>query len=1015
MKGIIKMSKKKNKKSKEFKKIPISEFISDKKLETIEKILQKSSDVDLNYDRVEELLEKNYTVKDLGTNRLVLIHKDKKYKNLIFKVAGDSHGIEANYREFFNGDLDKNLTFSYSISKNGVFIVQERVERMTFDIMKDRKKDVRKMLKSLSKKLLLVDCKLSNFKNFGIRKNGDVCLLDHGDTVPLPNYQGDNIVNLNEESYVSLKCKKMANPMAKKAKDIRPCGGKLKYNKDFEYFICNKCGAISPIHDAYKEFYGDKRLEKEGKETSMLDENPGFDRESYKEYVKEYCLKTMGCIPNNKNNKKETVDMKKTTINGEVCKEIKGYFIPEPTEFQLMKFKSMKMGEMTPKDYLKSINKDPAEYKVTAINEEDVIFEDNKKVKENDGMNNNENGRRESLDQLFKRAAEFIKNKAVENGKFENTITFEEVNEEFPTIIFDKTAAAKTIRQYVAEYDETCGAIFSFETRSFSVRIKGAGERKPFNKFDRPKTNKDETNRGTTYVPYNEGQDKLYNRPGKNLIDKDDDEDQKKFTPKQHKKKSDDVVPFEKTSKDDYVKAYADRHKTTVVEDVEIEKVNAIYSLSQDDIDSCTEEFNGEDCTVIGRYYVPVRLLDKFYDSETGKYEITEKCKKILKKANISPKKYIVGSEESDDVEVVDSNTGDVYMVYAENNELQFEEVSEATESEVERDQAILGRVVNFAKDLADNREGFCEPRFGIISMPIDELALIMLRGYQDDDVVLPNEMDTYASIRDLDDEKVEIYISREQMENLYQYLVDANDLTKFIDDGSSVFSVEYDNNTISIQLDEYKVVKEATNDYDDSEEEENEEMNSVEEDDIVELDGHTTMGYIENSELQFEEVPEEVITTFSDINSYNEDNNEIENENEEDSDLSNEVIEMLNKLVKTVEENTTAIKRELLAMSSKLDNINDHYESEEATNRVYEEMACESRCEEATKTIKFEFYNDTDIVLMPFEEIKNLNIAVLGPDEKLIQMRLFDLLDDKFSNMESNTSATVESVDITN
>ena len=170
------------------KKIPIEEFISEKKLDKILHIIEKSDDVELNYDRIENILN-DFKVKDLGTNRIVFLHKKDKYKNYIFKVAGDSHGIEANYREFYNGDLDKRLTYSYSISNNGVFIVQERVDRMSREDMKERKKDVRKMLEKLSDKILLVDCKLDNFKNFGIRKNGEVCLLDHGDTIPLPNFR----------------------------------------------------------------------------------------------------------------------------------------------------------------------------------------------------------------------------------------------------------------------------------------------------------------------------------------------------------------------------------------------------------------------------------------------------------------------------------------------------------------------------------------------------------------------------------------------------------------------------------------------------------------------------------------------------------------------------------------------------------------------------------------------------------------------------------------------------------
>lgn len=345
------------------RKIPVSDFISDKKLERIMKFIESAESTEDVYDRIESLLEDDFEVKDLGTNRIVLKSKKSKYKDLIFKVAGDSHGIEANFREFYNGDLDKRLTFSYSISKNGVFVVQEKVKPFTSKDMEEYKKDVREMLTHLSKKLLLVDCKVKNFKNFGLRSNGDVCLLDHGDTVPLPEYQGDKIINVNEESYVSLRCKGFKDPGETRSTKIKPCGGKLKYSKNFDYLECEKCGTRITVNDAYKEFYGDARISATGKNTS-IDVDESFYQ--WRDKIREYCVQTMDEVENNSsNNQEEETIMVEKIIGGEKCIQLKGYWVPEHLTKgvyamnysaakcgNLAVAKLLEIGKLNPKDYV---------------------------------------------------------------------------------------------------------------------------------------------------------------------------------------------------------------------------------------------------------------------------------------------------------------------------------------------------------------------------------------------------------------------------------------------------------------------------------------------------------------------------------------------------------------------------------------------------------------------------------------------------------------------------------------
>ena len=418
----------KKEKKERYKKIPISEFISDKKLSKIEKIINTSESVDIAYDRIESLLSDEFTVKGLGTNRIILLHKKKKFKDLIFKVAGDSHGIEANYREFYNGDLDHCLTFSYSISSNGVFIVQERVQDFDSKMMKEYKKDVRKMLKHLSKKLLLVDCRISNFKNFGIRKNGDVVLLDHGDTVPLPKSQGDKIVNLDEESNVSLRCKRFKDTGASK---LKPCDGKLVYDKNFEYLQCERCGAIMNVNDAYREFYGDRktRANVHNDFINGLD----FDPEKWIKKMKQYAQDKMSSVDIINDNEKEKgeLNMKEKMINGNKCKQIKGYWIPEiylNNPVFAMVINTVKVGKVSPKDFLINYGLNPADYVVR--------IEDHTPNP----------GRKAWKEQIPVVCNEILKiiNERVSNGQYKFNITYKEI-EARTQFIVDSIEKEKTI------------------------------------------------------------------------------------------------------------------------------------------------------------------------------------------------------------------------------------------------------------------------------------------------------------------------------------------------------------------------------------------------------------------------------------------------------------------------------------------------------------------------------------------------------------------------------------------
>ncbi len=905
-----------------FKKIPISEFVSKKRLDKIRSIIEKSNDVDTNYDRIENLLDDDFKVIDLGTNRLVLVSKKKKYKDLVFKVAGDSHGIEANYREFYNGDLDKRLTFSYSISKDGVFVVQERVTRMRSEDMKDRKKDVRHMLESLSKKILLVDCKLSNFKNFGIRKNGDVCLLDHGDTVPLPKYQGQDIVNVNEESYVSLRCKKMKDASVKNVKDLEPCGGKLEYDKDFSYLICKRCGQVSSINDAYREFYGDARSTGAVKSTLILQD--GFDPVEWREHIREYCINTMGEVADNNklDNEEGANKMKSTTINGVSCREIKGYFIPEPNAVQRMKYNSMKMGTITPKEYLKYIGVDPDEYKANNIDKENIVVTESKKE-----YKEMMNGKKIDFKQLSK-VQDYILQTTLENGK-NMVFKMDELAKVFPGYPLTDEIFMGTIRKNLAGMEETCGVKYfkndAGEVTELSIRVhsmyyKGHVPKEAIeaaaNRVDPVAvvTDEEET---VVNVLENNVEARFQNNvvfDDENRIEEDSDDSE---------------APVESTdTEDDYVRDYARTHNTTVVDDLEEDDgqyPTKTISLTESDVEANKEKFNGKDCVIIKRFYVPVDVLSRYYDEDSSTYEIPKKIKNVLKAANLSPKKYKVGEENA-----VNSEPTEVPEIFA--NETPDEEVvEEVTKISAE---LIMGGLEELKQDAIE--DGNVEYKTGYVKVPAGDIAIMLLNlGFKFDD------SEKYYTVEGETDDSIQISVDAEQVENIYNLIRDMAVSAGHYKTGD--FMADYQNLFIGIYDEEQKEIEPVTEDddgedesyieflltykYDGDDEKVDEvvqELNSIldnnpelsEEEKNLFLDQIAKLNKARFAHTCGEVTPDEVtVTDTNDVNSYNSDDNNIESDNDDSENDPNEkggldmqtqiVIDTLEKLIDAVNANT--------------------------------------------------------------------------------------------------------------
>ena len=780
-----------------FKKIPISEFISDKKLSKIKSIIEKSDDVETNYDRIEMLLDDDYDVKDLGTNRLVLIHKKNKYKNLIFKVAGDSHGIEANYREFYNGDLDKRLTFSYSISKDGTFIVQERVKPMTRDLMKKHKKEVREMLTKLSKKLLLVDCKIENFKNFGIRENGDMCLLDHGDTVPLPNYQGNDIVNVNEESFVSLKCKK-PEEMSTSKKNLKPCGGKLKYSKNFDYLICEKCSGICTVNDAYREFYGDKSVKIKG--SIGLDLDDSFDPDEWKAHIQKYCIETMSHADNNLNNEGEENAMKTKTIENKNCVQVKGFWLPEPTgefaEYGAM-YTAVKMGTTKPQKYLEKLGLNIDDYKVYPS--EHTPSEKNKKRDNVDcrtKINVEHNIDEYGFDLLAVR--DKIVEKIISIGKYQTQISYFECVKLAPEVDFSNIRNIQIIREAISSDKRTAGCIYNEE--GFSVRLNNKYiTSQDDNKVDATKITIDKVTEifeeETTVLDNN--QDIKPMTSGYvhvvNVDDEEDIEDCDFITTS-----SSDNVDY--IDSDDFAREYAACKNTTVVEDCDkYEDTRPKLVFSYDDLEENTIDYNGVKCVVINKYAVPVDIIYR-YSNEEGFYELpSTKMKSLLKANGLHPKKYKVTNsesvEETDSESIIDSCTSKSEISnISESNETVSAVYSpgEYTSDNITFISEFEEFASIYAKEHIDNID-----KFGTIEIPASEIIVNCLLNHVDNGEIVPI-VSNVCDIEYDEEGNISVSISYDNLSTLYKMICIAK--------GSGVdISCNYMNMCIGVILETYK------------------------------------------------------------------------------------------------------------------------------------------------------------------------------------------------------------------
>lgn len=176
-------------------------------------------------------LMKNFGFTDrdggLGTNIAVLTNPA--YPGVVFKIALDEFGIADNFNDVILQKYVPHYARVYARDNSGIVSVQEWYFPMRSEYIDYYHDDILKYLKLLSDYFLVADLSLRSFLNYGIDRNGKFILIDGSDLYPLSQFSEELIC---------------PTPIgAKKNGHIKRCGGKLKYDDDFYYMICSKCGS----------------------------------------------------------------------------------------------------------------------------------------------------------------------------------------------------------------------------------------------------------------------------------------------------------------------------------------------------------------------------------------------------------------------------------------------------------------------------------------------------------------------------------------------------------------------------------------------------------------------------------------------------------------------------------------------------------------------------------------------------------------------------------------------------
>ena len=176
----------------------------------------------------EEWSDLGFETVGLGTNILTMAHPY--YPGVVFKVALDNNGIADNFNDFQLSEVLPRFNRCYARDPNALISVQERLVLPTPYQMDLFMPEILRMLSELSKYFLVADLSPDMRFNYGLTRKGELKIIDGSDLYPLSQMKDKP------------RCKRITGEH-KHTGEPKYCGGKLKYSKDFKYFICTECGA----------------------------------------------------------------------------------------------------------------------------------------------------------------------------------------------------------------------------------------------------------------------------------------------------------------------------------------------------------------------------------------------------------------------------------------------------------------------------------------------------------------------------------------------------------------------------------------------------------------------------------------------------------------------------------------------------------------------------------------------------------------------------------------------------
>lgn len=207
-----------------------------------------------------------------GSNIITFYHEDD--PSVVFKVAADSYGELDNLNDGYIHEIFPETSAVFAVEENGLFSVQERKfsfhkrDALSISYEDDMRKFVKKVLRM---GWIAVDISPKCFKNYGIDRDGSLCVVDMSDCYPVPEYAVDRI----------FRCPN--NRMVKKGGKIKTvrCGGSVSYDKDFRFLTCADCGetTINPMSLRINISKG-----KEKKQMGVA-VSTGFDSDDYSHFI----------------------------------------------------------------------------------------------------------------------------------------------------------------------------------------------------------------------------------------------------------------------------------------------------------------------------------------------------------------------------------------------------------------------------------------------------------------------------------------------------------------------------------------------------------------------------------------------------------------------------------------------------------------------------------------------------------------------------------------------------------